>query len=137
LGAKIKGLFQSLLGERILPLAAEIVKGDFNADGRMDWIIVPYGKTNELLLCLNSGNSRWTESAISLPEKAYFGGALVCDVDNDALTDVLLIGVDPDTLLFLRNIGGGFAAGKSGCPKPAFGAPPLATSIMTALRTCC
>jgi len=113
---KSKGLFQSLNGERILPPAADIVKGDFNADGRMDWIILPQGKTNQLLLCLNSGDSRWTESVILLPEPAYFGGAVAFDRDNDGLEDVLLAEIDPNALLFLHNRGSSFAALDSGLP---------------------
>jgi hypothetical protein len=114
------GVFQSLFRERILPLASDIVKGDFNADGRMDWILLPPGKTNQLLLCLNSGDARWTERPILLPEPAYFAGSIAFDADNDGLTDVLLMEIEPNALLFLRNQGGSFAASDRGLPQTRF-----------------
>ena len=66
-----------------------IVKGDFDGDGRMDWFVIPY-RTNLLTLCLRTGGIQWIEKPITFAGADYHGPGVAFDVDNDGRTDILL-----------------------------------------------
>lgn len=109
------GQFVDVRLERDLPLGGGIVKGDFNSDGRMDWVILPLDHTNRLVLYLNSGSTRWTQSEVLLPLHGYVQGGVAVDVDNDGRTDLLLN--LQYALLFARNTGSSFDVKRINVPE--------------------
>jgi hypothetical protein len=95
--------FQNLNRQRLMPNADRIIKADFNADGRVDWLLLTRGRTNLLQLCLNTGSARWDQVEVPLPQEAYVQDGLAADFDNDGLPDLLLRELSEDNLLLLHN----------------------------------
>jgi hypothetical protein len=100
------GSFKILNQVQKTPIAAHLIKGDFNRDGATDWILLPYESTNQLTLCLNSRNGKWTETPIILPTGNIASRGVIADFENDGLPDLLLVDQHSYGVVLMRNTDG-------------------------------
>lgn len=84
----------------------DLVAGDFDGDGRMDFAAT--GEPAPVVLRLARENGRWEERVLSTaPEPVRFiGGLVAADVDGDGRTDLVQLG-QKELAVFLQREGGG------------------------------